>query len=134
MRMTSHIFIVGTGFEKCMPPISGRRASDTSRAISAIGKPEVLDTTIALGFSKSSSSLKMRCFNGSCSGTASIRKSTSLSAVMSVVNEMRGIASTARSNGSLPISTARFMPQRLSNTSLRVSSMIASVRSRTTTS
>ena len=74
----SRSFIIGTGLKKCIPmTFSGR---PEAAAISAIDREDVLVPNMQSSFVMIPSSEKILCFNSGISGTASITKSTSLTA------------------------------------------------------
>ena len=82
LRTTSTSFITGAGLKKCMPTtLPGR---EVATAISVTDSEEVLVARIVSGRQISSRAVKMARLRSSCSGTASMTRSTSAIALSSV--------------------------------------------------
>ncbi len=87
LRTTSTSFITGAGLKKCTPTtLSGR---EVVTAISVTDSDEVLVARMVVGWQISSSAEKIARLSSSCSGTASMTRSTSASALSSVSNVIR---------------------------------------------
>ena len=101
VRTTSTSFMTGAGLKKCMPMTRLGRVVATE--ISVTDSDEVLVARIASGLQTRSSSAKICCLRSSCSGTASMTRSTSRSASSPTANVTRPSRASRSAGGELAL-------------------------------